>query len=171
MRRTIGAILIEMRPERMRRSACRGEARKASKPKRAMSRRAATTDIISIAQQASPKVAGNSELPRAQLAARSQVVVMTRSCTYCSRASPSRSPRSMSRACSWRMRKSSAEPAFSRLMISMASPCSSACLTPLERAASPHVDEGHDQQHDEHDRLDQREAPVRPQLHGDRVEE
>src|ERR1700754_3350880 len=171
MRRTIGAILIDTRPDRIRRSAWRGEARKASKPKRAMSRRAPTTDIISIAQQARPKVAGNSELPRAQLAARSSVVVMTRSCTYCSRSSPSRSPRSMSRACSWRMRKSPASPAFSRLMISMASPCFSAWSAPLERAASPDVDEGDDQQHDEHDRLDQREAPVGPQLHRDRVEE
>ena len=58
MRRTIGAILIETRPERISRSAWRGEARKASKPKRAMSTRAPTIDIISIAQQARPKVAG-----------------------------------------------------------------------------------------------------------------
>ena len=62
-------------------SAWRGEARKASKPKRAMSRRAPTIDIISIAQQASPKVAGNSELPRAQPTALSSVVVRTRSST------------------------------------------------------------------------------------------
>src|SRR5689334_15422999 len=59
MRRTTGAILMEMRPERIRRSAWRGEARKASKPKRAMSSRAPTTDIISMAQQARPKVARN----------------------------------------------------------------------------------------------------------------
>ena len=58
MRRMTGAILIETRPERMIRSAWRGEARNASKPKRAMSTRAATIDIISIAQQASPKVSG-----------------------------------------------------------------------------------------------------------------
>ena len=64
MRRMIGAILIETRPERISRSAWRGEARKASKPKRAMSSRAPTIDIISIAQQASPNVAGKSELPR-----------------------------------------------------------------------------------------------------------
>ncbi len=66
MRRTTGAILIETRPERISRSAWRGDARKASNPKRAMSSRAPTIDIISIAQQASPKVSGNSELPRAQ---------------------------------------------------------------------------------------------------------
>ena len=66
MRRTTGAILIETRPEMMSRSAWRGEARKASKPKRATSTREATIDIISMAQQARPKVIGNSALPRAQ---------------------------------------------------------------------------------------------------------
>ena len=45
-------------------SACRGEARNASKPKRAMSMRPATIDIISIAQQARPKVSGKIALPR-----------------------------------------------------------------------------------------------------------
>ena len=72
---------MDTRPERISRSAWRGEARKASKPKRATSTRAATIDIISIAQQASPKVAGNSALPRAQLTALSSVVVRTRSST------------------------------------------------------------------------------------------
>ena len=57
-RRMTGAILIDTRPERMIRSAWRGEARIASKPKRAMSIRAATIAIISIAQQARPKVSG-----------------------------------------------------------------------------------------------------------------
>src|ERR1700712_4475171 len=74
----------------------------------------------------------------------------------------------MSRACSWRMRKSSALPAFSRLMISMRLPT---VLAPLEGAASPHVQERDDQQDDEHAGLDQREGPERAQLHGDRVEE
>jgi hypothetical protein len=46
-----------------------------------MSSREPTIDIISMAQQASPKVAGNSELPRAQPTARSNVVVRTRSST------------------------------------------------------------------------------------------
>src|SRR4051794_29093759 len=82
MRRTTGAILIEMRPEMMIRSAWRGEARKASKPKRAMSMRALTAAIISIAQQARPNVAGMKAFARAQLAALSSVVVQTRSSTY-----------------------------------------------------------------------------------------
>src|SRR3954452_18816516 len=167
MRRTTGAILIEMRPDRMSRSAWRGEARKASKPKRAMSRGAPPTDIISMAQQAKPNVAGKSELPLAQLAARSSVVVMTRSWTYCSRSSPSRSPRSICCARSCRTRKSSGVPAFSRFTISM----TFSVLAPLECAASPHIYERDDQEADEDCGLDQGERPERPQLHGDRVEE
>ena len=81
MRRTTGAILIETRPEMIIRSAWRGLARKASKPKRAMSMRALTAAIISIAQQARPNVAGMNALPRAQLAALSSVVVIRRSST------------------------------------------------------------------------------------------
>ena len=57
-------------------SAWRGEARKASKPKRAMSMREPTMLIISIAQQARPNVSGNIELPRAHETALSSVVVM-----------------------------------------------------------------------------------------------
>src|ERR1044071_377240 len=167
MRRTTGAILMEMRPERIRRSAWRGEARKASKPKRAMSRRAPTTDIISMAQQARPNVAGNKEFPRAQFAARSSVVVMTRSWTYCSRSSPSRSPRSICWARNCRIRKSSGVPACSRFTISM----TYSVLAPLERATPPDVHERYDQEGDEDRGLDQGERPERPQLHGDRVEE
>jgi hypothetical protein len=69
--------LIETRPERMSRSAWRGEARRASAPNRARSVRALIIDIISIAQQASPKVAGKIELARAVLSAFSRVVVKT----------------------------------------------------------------------------------------------
>ena len=74
MRRTTGAILIETRPERISRSAWRGEARNASPPKRATSTRAPTIDIISIAQQASPNVAGKIALARGPAAALSSVV-------------------------------------------------------------------------------------------------
>ncbi len=63
------------------RSAWRGEARSASAPKRARSVRAETTEIISIAQQARPKVIGKTELARAQLWTFSRVVVATRSST------------------------------------------------------------------------------------------
>src|SRR5271167_1374303 len=53
------------------RSDCRGEPRKTSAPKRALSNRDAAVDIISMAQQAKPKVIGHSELLRAQFSANS----------------------------------------------------------------------------------------------------
>ena len=105
MRRTIGAILIETRPERISRSAWRGEARKASKPKRAMSS-ARADDRHHLDRAAGEAEGGGEERVAARpVAAPSSVVVITRSSTYCSSSSPSRSPRSMSRARSWRMRK------------------------------------------------------------------
>src|SRR5581483_9483966 len=51
-----GAIFCETRPAMIIRSDCRGEGRNTSAPKRAMSSRDAPIDIISIAQQARPKV-------------------------------------------------------------------------------------------------------------------
>src|SRR5215472_10519599 len=66
MRRSTGAILTERRPATIIRSAWRGLARKTSAPKREMSQREALADIISIAQQARPNVAGQSELLRPQ---------------------------------------------------------------------------------------------------------
>src|SRR5882672_10516647 len=58
-------------------SACRGLARKTSEPKRARSLRDDVAFIISIAQQARPKVAGHSEDLRAQLISESSRVVST----------------------------------------------------------------------------------------------
>ena len=58
-------------------SAWRGEARKASMPKRAMSQRLAAVQIISMAQQASPKVAGQRLFFRPQSTSFSRVVVKT----------------------------------------------------------------------------------------------
>ena len=92
------------------RSAWRGEARKASKPKRAMSMRALTAPIISSAQQARPNVAGMNALPRAQLAAFSSVVVISFSSTNLSRSAFSSSPSSIWRARSWRARNSPLSP-------------------------------------------------------------
>ena len=77
----IGAILIETRPARMIRSAWRGDARKASKPNRAMSMRGPAVWNCSIAQQARPKASGKNEFDRAQATALSSVVVRTRSST------------------------------------------------------------------------------------------
>src|SRR5215471_11578643 len=72
--RMTGAILLDTRPAMIIRSDCRGEPRKTSAPKRAMSNREALIDIISMAQQASPKLIGQIEFLRAQFTARSSVV-------------------------------------------------------------------------------------------------
>src|SRR6266446_490787 len=77
MRRRTGAILRETRPETIITSACRGLARKTSEPNRARSLRDAVAFIISIAQQAKPNVAGQSEDLRAQLIKESSRVVNT----------------------------------------------------------------------------------------------
>src|SRR6266511_6444321 len=74
MVRSTGAIFCDTRPATIIRSACRGEARNTSMPKRERSYRPAPVAIISIAQQASPKVAGHSEPLRAQLASFSTVL-------------------------------------------------------------------------------------------------
>src|SRR5205085_4867380 len=76
MRRSTGAILRETRPETIITSAWRGLARKTSEPKRARSWRASVVAIISMAQQASPKVAGHKLDLRAQLTRESSRVVM-----------------------------------------------------------------------------------------------
>src|SRR5215468_2763686 len=78
--RITGAILLETRPAMIIRSAWRGEPRKTSAPKRAMSNREALIDIISIAQQARPKVIGQMEFLRAQFTAASRVVITMPSC-------------------------------------------------------------------------------------------
>src|SRR5580658_6983663 len=80
----IGAIFWETRPAMIIRSDCRGEPRKTSAPKREMSKRDALIDIISIAQQASPKVIGQIDDLRAQLTAISSVVNRTPSASITS---------------------------------------------------------------------------------------
>src|ERR1041385_6437042 len=77
MRRSTGAIFRETRPETIITSACRGLARNTSEPKRARSFRDEVAFIISIAQQARPNVAGQSEDLRAQLISESSRVVNT----------------------------------------------------------------------------------------------
>ena len=59
------------------RSDWRGEGRNTSAPKRAISKRDAPIDIISMAQQARPKVIGQMEFLRIQLTAESSVVRTT----------------------------------------------------------------------------------------------
>src|SRR6202167_6800227 len=76
-RRITGAILFDTRPAMIMRSLCRGDGRNTSAPKRAMSKRDAPIDIISMAQQAKPNVMGQIELLRIQLTAESSVVSTT----------------------------------------------------------------------------------------------
>src|SRR3954465_15798845 len=71
------AILLDTRPAMIIRSDWRGEGRKTSAPKRAISKRDAPMDIISIAQQARPKVIGQIEFLRIQLTTLSTVVSTT----------------------------------------------------------------------------------------------
>src|SRR6267378_1343295 len=71
-----GAIFCESRPATIIKSAWRGDGRKTSEPNRATSKREADMDIISMAQQARPKLSGQMELLRAQFTALSSVVKM-----------------------------------------------------------------------------------------------
>src|SRR5919106_3938154 len=66
MRLSMGAILMVTVPDTIMRSECRGEA-KGTMPKRSTSKREAKVAIISMAQQARPKVAGQMDDLRAQL--------------------------------------------------------------------------------------------------------
>src|SRR5215469_17285382 len=75
--RITGAILFETRPAIIIKSDWRGEGRNTSAPNRAISKREAPIDIISMAQQARPKVMGQIELLRIQFRAESKVVRMT----------------------------------------------------------------------------------------------
>src|ERR1700738_797585 len=75
--RITGAILFETRPAIIIRSDCRGDGRNTSAPKRAISKREAPMDIISMAQQARPKLIVQMEFLRIQLMAWSRVVRTT----------------------------------------------------------------------------------------------
>ncbi len=75
IRRTAGAIFQVTVPGTMRRSACRGDARKISAPKRAMSYRGVAVAIISMAQHASPNIAGHNDDRRDQFSTWSTLVI------------------------------------------------------------------------------------------------
>jgi hypothetical protein len=77
MRRSAGAILRERRPATIIRSDWRGLPRNTSAPKRATSGSEQLIAIISIAQQARPKVTGQIEEPRAHCTIFSTLVVST----------------------------------------------------------------------------------------------
>ena len=84
--------MCETRPETISRSAWRGEARNASIPKRAMSYREETIDIISIAQQASPNVSGHIDFVCDQATAFSSVVSISLSSSSSAPSSRSKTP-------------------------------------------------------------------------------
>src|SRR6185295_9562658 len=75
MRRITGAILRDTVPAMIMRSACRGDARKTPAPKRSRSYRDDDVAIISIAQQARPKVIGHKADLRDQFTTASRLVV------------------------------------------------------------------------------------------------
>src|SRR2546428_13379418 len=77
MRRSAGAILRDRRPATIIKADCRGLPRNTSAPKRAMSYREQLIAIISIAQQARPKVTGQIDDRRAHCTIFSTVVVST----------------------------------------------------------------------------------------------
>ena len=157
MRRTTGAILIETRPERISRSAWRGRGAEGleAEARDVDARRRRRTSSRSRSRRGR-SVHGKIELPRAQTTALSSVVVRTRSSTYGSSvvavevaAAACRGPaswRPRSRWCELSRRERRARGSM-RLR---ASP-------PFEGSSAPDVDEGHEQQHDEDDRL----APAR----------
>ena len=67
--------MFETRPAIIIKSDCRGDGRNTSAPKRAISKRDAPIDIISMAQQARPNVIGQMEFLRIQLTVESSVVM------------------------------------------------------------------------------------------------
>src|ERR1700758_1782164 len=66
-RLSTGPIFSVTVPATIMKAACRGEGRNTSAPKRAISNRAVVEAIISMAQQANPKVSGQMADLRAQL--------------------------------------------------------------------------------------------------------
>src|SRR5665213_3657278 len=74
-RRITGAILFDTRPAMIIRSDWRGEPRMTSAPKREISKREPIIDIISIAQQARPKLMGQMAFLRPQLTTLPRVVI------------------------------------------------------------------------------------------------
>src|SRR6478609_2149214 len=146
MRRSTGAIFRDSRPAMIMRSAWRGDARNTSAPKRAMSYREQLIAIISMAQQASPKVTGQMADFRAQWTTFSTVVVRTGISSCCS------SPIGY-----------------------LARPGSHACAdlvrTPIEHALAPDVDVANRQDRHERDDLHEPGPAQIPERHRPGIEE
>src|SRR3954466_14657587 len=150
MRRSTGAIFLDSRPATIIRSDCRGEPRKTSAPKRAMSYRDVLIAIISMAQQASPKVTGQIDDRRAHWTIFSTVVVST----GISKWSDMQLHHSVTRGCRHAAVARRHEPASAILM------------SPVEHALAPDVDVARQEQQEEANQL---EEPGPAQLaHGER---
>src|SRR5579875_884570 len=163
--RSTGAIFWETLPATIIRSAWRGEARKTSMPRRLMSKSAAPTAIISMAQHASPKVAGHTLLRRAHRTRSSRRPVRK----LCWRSS---SPTSRP------LRRLPGRPWLGRDATDrrLARPGRDARLepparSPLQRAVAHQVDEGDQDHRREHEDLHEAEHPQPPEDHGPGVEE
>src|SRR5712691_6733808 len=166
MRRSTGAIFCDTRPATIIRSAWRGDARNSSIPQRDRSYCPAPDAIISIAQQASPNVAGHIDCLRAQPTARSSEVRSTPR-----RTSSSTSSGVLPRACpSTRSTGTRYLPLCpghrGRCLVRM-----HARLIPVEAALLPDVDVGHEHERDEQGHLDKAEEPQLPERHRPREKE
>src|SRR5436190_8704386 len=142
MRRRAGAIFRDSRPATIIRSDWRGLPRNTSAPNRAMSYREQLMAIISIAQQARPKVTGQIDERRAHWTIFSTVVVRTGI--------------SVSRP-------------ITQLSADSYQP--SALTSPVQRALSPHVDvTGEQEEHEDDDLHEPRPSEV-AQRHRPRIQE
>src|SRR5947207_8197392 len=152
----------------MRRSDWRGDARKSSIPHRDGSYWPAPDDIISIAQHASPKVAGHIDCLRAHPTARSIVVSRTPRSTSSSTSSgvlPRCTPsnRSAGTTCPLQLALALDDLlSFARRDLAGA---------PVEPALAPDVDVRHEHEPDEYRHLDQPEQPERAERDRPREQE
>src|SRR5687768_203803 len=144
MRRRAGAILRDSRPATIIRSACRGDPRNTSAPKRAMSYREQLIAIISMAQHARPNVTGQIADRRAQLTTFSTVVVITGISMSASR--PMRPPGCLGGA-------------------ARRPPGGTRHGTPVEDALAPHVDVAHQQDQEERGDLNEADPAEVAQRH------
>ena len=159
MRRMIGAILIDTRPDRIIMSAWRGEARidLGAEARDVVPRRADHRDHLD-------RAAGEAEAERQHRVAARPVLRLLEAW--------SSSSALLDVLLEVLALELAAQQLCARSWRSGGRRRTRCCGSlPFERSSSPDVDERHEQQRDEDDRLDEREDPERLELHGDRVEE
>src|SRR5580765_8302551 len=143
MRLSTGAIFRETLPETIITSACRGEARNVSAPNLERSFRDETVFIISIAQHASPNVAGHRLDLRAQLTTASSFTVKTSG-----NASTNLFSKPIQSDYNDLCRKLYLS-SLSRHLFRLTASLGTGLQTPVERAFFPNVDVSNDQSSDE----------------------